>query len=53
MFIRNYKWVFVFDKNQTNKIEIVKNNFLLYKEENGSRNWKISFNWPSDGSVMT
>ena len=39
---KNYKWVFVFDKNQNNKIEIVKNKFLLYRKENGIRNWKIS-----------
>ena len=25
---KNYKWIFVFDKNQTNKIEMVKNKFL-------------------------
>ena len=39
---KNYKWIFVFDKNQTNKIEMVKNKFLLFKEEKSIKNWKIS-----------
>ena len=39
---KNYKWIFVFDKNQINKMDLVKNKFLLFKEQNGIPNWKIS-----------
>ena len=39
---KNYKWIFIFDKNQINEMDLVKNKLILFKEKNRIKNWKIS-----------